>query len=120
MELETREETGEEDKKAASHPIPGSIDLKDKVDEDCNVVNSIQWASQYNDEEWLVGSGATVNVTRSDEYLENVTKCTQTITMGNGEKVRALKQGDLTLQETNTGLKITIQAMVCKEFPLNI
>ena len=34
--------------------------------------------------------------------------------------MRALKQGNLTLQEKNTGMKITIQAIVCAEFPLNI
>jgi hypothetical protein len=71
-----------------------------------------------------VDSGATVNVMvnviRSDEFLENVTECTQTITVGNGEKVHALKQGDITLQEKNMGLKITIQAIICEEFRLNI
>jgi hypothetical protein len=110
---------GEDDLDVKAKPIPASIDLCDDDDEDIvmvNSVNSVTWNDQHSDEEWLVDSGATVNVTRSDEFLENGTVCTQTITVGNGEKVRALTQGDLTLRENNTGLKITIQAMVCKEF----
>jgi hypothetical protein len=114
---------GEDDLDAEAKPIPASIDLCTNDDDDTNMVNSVnsvKWSDQHSDEEWLVDSGATVNMTRSDEFLENVTVCTQTITVGNGKKVRALTQGDLTLREKNTGLKITIHAMVCKEFPLNI
>jgi hypothetical protein len=84
-------------------------------------VNSVYWSNENKlDEEWLIDSRATVNVTRSDNVLENATSCNQTITVGNGDKANVMKQGNIVLKEKNTGMLITIQVMVCPQFLLNI
>jgi hypothetical protein len=57
---------------------------------------------------------------RSNKNLENVTPCNKTIMVRNSDTDKVLKQGDIVLKERNTGMLITIQAMVCCEFPLNI
>jgi hypothetical protein len=58
-------------------------------------LNAVQWCNHKNYvEEWLMDSGATINITRSDNCFENITACNQMITVGNGDKVNMLKQGD--------------------------
>jgi hypothetical protein len=70
------------------------------VTENQETVHSInQVNNTHHDEEWLVDSGAMVNVTRSDRFLENVKPCNLTSAVGNGDKVNMLKQGDIVLRK---------------------
>lgn len=70
--------------------------------------------------EWLVDSGATVNGTQSDKYLQNVMQCDTTITVGNDKGVNVVKQGGVVLMEKNLGQRLSIHAMVCKQVPKHI
>jgi hypothetical protein len=57
------------------------------VSEKEETVNSINLVSNANhDKEWLVDSGATGNVTKSNKFMENVKACNLRITVGNGDK----------------------------------
>jgi hypothetical protein len=88
-----------------------------KTEEAFHVVN---YNHKRNVEEWLIDSGATVNVTRSEKNVTNITPSNAKITVGNGEKVHVKAQGDLFLKENNTGEMIKIQELICPEFPKNI
>jgi hypothetical protein len=117
-------ETREEDQVIETNPnqigIGHNATVK-KGNEEFHIVNSVQWTNAHHeDEEWLVDSGAMVNVTRNHKHKENVKICDLTITMGNGDKVNVTKQRDIVLKEKKMGMLISIQAMmVCAEFPLN-
>jgi hypothetical protein len=71
-------------------------EVKEDIHESVNTVPAFETDDW---DEWLVDSGAIVNVTRGNKYLKNVTMCNQQITGGNGEKVSMEKQGEIMLKE---------------------
>jgi hypothetical protein len=73
-------------------------------------------------EERLVNSGATVNITRNEKYTMNARPSNALITVRNGEKVKVKTQGDLLYLKVETTGKLSkfSQALVCPELPKNI
>jgi hypothetical protein len=77
-------------------------------------------AEEDNDdtEMWLIGSGATANVTASKEEAKNVTRSKRHVRVGNGATCHVAEEGNFFFHEANKGITIndnTDCARVCQE-----
>ena len=65
-------------------------------------VGMAQNKSTYHDtttsEKWLIDSGASVHITNDDAKMSKVEEASETIIVGNGSEVRAMKKGTITLR----------------------
>ncbi len=50
-------------------------------------------------DKWLLDSGATCHVTHNAAHMTNVGKAIRNITVGNGEQVSTLSQGDIFIKD---------------------
>ena len=94
------------------------MEVHDKQNEETNVChhkNKSGWQ-----EEWLLDSGSTVNLTNKKERFWEKRTTNITVTVGDGSQVEGLCDGSVILKEKNTKENLKITATYCPGFKKNI